>query len=82
MVHGWSKHLDNLLSLPPDRQIRRYLAMFYDAGSGDPARAMTILRYPVNHAGKSIAKQSFRSEPHPWGDFCASHAHNELRYST
>jgi hypothetical protein len=50
MVHGRSKHLDNFLSLPPDRQIRRCLAMFYGVGSGDPARAMTILRYPVNHA--------------------------------
>jgi hypothetical protein len=26
--------------------------MFYGAGSDDPARAMTMLGYPVNHAEK------------------------------
>jgi hypothetical protein len=50
MFHEWPKHLDNLLSLPLDRQIQRCVAMFYGAGSGDPARVVVMLIYPVNHA--------------------------------
>jgi hypothetical protein len=50
MVHEWPKHLDDSLSLPLDLAIQRDVAMFYGAGSGDPARAVVMLIYSVNHA--------------------------------